>query len=75
MTNKQREEAIRLYKEGATYDDIGGWLGIDPTRVGQIARKEGLPLRGTSRISNRIPSLRQKAHMERLKKVAERRSS
>lgn len=69
MTNKQREEAIRLYKEGKTYDDIGGWLDIDPSRVGQIAREEGLPLR---KMLSRQPSPRQAARMERLKRIVER---
>lgn len=72
MTNKQKEAALELYKTGLTYNDIAGRLDIDPSRVGQLARKAGLERRG----KNFLPlTPKQAAAAERERRVVERKAT
>lgn len=49
MTNKTKAEIVRLYKEGLTFMEIADQIGdLDPSRVGQLAKKLGLPRRRDS---------------------------
>lgn len=68
ITNKQVDKILDLYVAGRTYNDIAGEIDIDPSRVGQLARKAGLPLRSNSKPK----SAKQLAYEQRRRNVQER---
>lgn len=70
MTGRQVDLALALYVAGKTYTEIADKVDIDPSRVGQLARKAGLPYRGEKKCSQKLA-----AWEVRQRNIAERRSS
>lgn len=68
-TNKQVERVLELYNAGKTFIEIGDEVDIDPSMVGRLARKAGLPMRLGPK-SNDPPKWL--AHQQRLRNVKER---